>query len=106
MSWFYLIIAGIFEVVWATMMKLSQGFTQLTYSLLTVLGMIISFFFLSLAIKHLPLSLAYPVWTGIGAIGSIIIGFVLFKDSIQPLTWVFIGFLLIGLIGIKFTSGH
>lgn len=106
MSWLYLMIAGIFEVVWATMMKLSQGFTHLTYSLLTVLGMIISFFFLSLAIKHLPLSLAYPVWTGIGAIGSIIIGFVLFKDSIQPLTWVFIGFLLIGLIGIKFTSGH
>ena len=61
--------------------------------------------FRSLAVKHLPLSLAYPVWTGIGAVGSIIVGVVLFKDQLQPATWFFIALLVIGIIGIKVTSG-
>ncbi|MED7634140.1 UNVERIFIED_CONTAM: QacE family quaternary ammonium compound efflux SMR transporter, partial [Lactobacillus paragasseri] len=56
--------------------------------------------------KHLPLSLAYPVWTGIGAVGSIIVGVVLFKDQLQPATWFFIALLVIGIIGIKVTSGE
>jgi quaternary ammonium compound-resistance protein SugE len=66
--------------------------------------MILSFGFLALAVKHLPLSLAYPVWTGIGAVGSIIVGVVLFKDQLQPATWFFIALLVIGIIGIKVTS--
>lgn len=106
MTWIYLILGGLFEVVWATTMKLSQGFSHMGYSLLTILGMIFSFGFLALAVKHLPLSIGYPVWTGIGAVGSILVGLFLFKDQINPLTWIFIILLIIGLIGIKITSGH
>lgn len=106
MSWIYLFIAGIFEVFWATTMKMSNGFTNLKFSLLTILGMMISFLFLSFAIKQIQLSIAYPVWTGIGAIGSILVGVLLFKDSVNPVTWIFIILLIIGIIGIKVTSGH
>ena len=79
MSWIYLLIAGIFEVVWSTAMKLSNGFSVLLYSVITVIGMIISFGSLVLATKSLPLSLAYPIWTGIGAVGSVIVGVILFQ---------------------------
>lgn len=104
MVWLYLVIAGLFEVYWAAMMKLSHGFTQLGFSIATLVGMALSFFFLAQATKHLPLSIAYPIWTGIGALGSILVGAFIFKDAISPLTWLFIGFLLIGIIGIKLTS--
>ncbi|WP_308557963.1 multidrug efflux SMR transporter [uncultured Lactobacillus sp.] len=106
MSWIYLVIAGIFEVVWATMMKLSNGFSVLGYSIATIVGMIISFGGLILATKDLSLSIAYPVWTGIGAVGSIIVGVVLFHDQFSPITWVFVILLVISIIGIKVTSGH
>lgn len=106
MTWFYLIIAGIFEITWATTMKLSHGFTNLWYSLATIIGLVLSFLFLELAIKHLPLSLAYPIWTGIGAVGSIIVGVVLFKNQLPLITWLFVAMLIIGIIGIKVTSGH
>ncbi|WP_054670059.1 DMT family transporter [Lentilactobacillus senioris] len=105
MTWFYLVIAGIFEVVWATTMKLSHGFSQLGYSLATLIGMSLSFGFLALATKHLPLSIAYPVWTGIGgAVSSIIIGVTLFHDQLSPATWIFVGLLVISILGIKLTS--
>lgn len=65
-----------------------------------------SFVFLSLAIKQMPLSLAYPIWTGIGAVGSIIVGVILFHDQIPNITWVFIIMLIVGIIGIKMTAGH
>lgn len=106
MSWIYLVIAGIFEVVLATMMKLSNGFSVLGYSIATIVGMIISFGGLILATKDLSLSIAYPVWTGIGAVGSIIVGVVLFHDQFSPITWVFVILLVISIIGIKVTSGH
>ncbi len=106
MTWLYLILGGVFEVVWATTMKLSHGFINVTYSLLTLLGMILSFAFLALAVRHLPLSIAYPIWTGIGAFGSIIVGIILFKDQISLLTWLFIIMLVVGIIGIKITSGY
>ncbi|WP_283679867.1 multidrug efflux SMR transporter [Lentilactobacillus sp. Marseille-Q4993] len=106
MVWIHLIIAGLFEVFWATMMKLSHGFSKLDYSIATVVGMFLSFYFLAKATKQMPLSLAYPIWTGIGALGAILVGAIFFKDSLSPLTWVFVAFLLIGLIGIKMTSGH
>jgi Membrane transporters of cations and cationic drugs len=106
MTWFYLVLAGIFEVVWATTMKLSEGFSVLTYGIATAVGMIMSFVFLSLAIKQMPLSLAYPIWTGIGAVGSIIVGVILFHDQIPNITWFFIIMLIVGIIGIKMTAGH
>lgn len=106
MTWIYLICAGLLEVVWATTMKLSQGFTDLKYTSITLIAMLASVGLLALAIKALPLGIAYPVWTGIGAVGSIIVGVTLFGDHLSPLTWSFVALLLIGLIGIKVTSSH
>lgn len=106
MVWIQLIIAGMLEVFWATMMKLSNGFTKLGFTILTITGMILSFYFLAKAIKVMPMSLAYPVWTGIGAVGSIIVGLVIFRDHLSPLTTFFVCLLIIGIIGIKVTSGH
>lgn len=105
MAWIYLLIAGIFEVVWSTTMKLSNGFSLLGYSIATIVGMIVSFGALIMATKHLPLSLAYPIWTGIGAVGAIIVGVVLFHDQLSPLTWIFVVLLVISIIGIKLTTG-
>lgn len=106
MSWLYLVFAGCFEVVWATSMKLSHGFSNLKYSIVTLIGMIISFFLLSLSLKELPMSIAYSVWTGIGAIGSIIIGVMVFKDQLKLSTGIFIVLLVISLIGIKITASQ
>ena len=61
---------------------------------------------LALAVKKMPMSLAYPIWTGVGAVGSILVGVFLFGDKMFPLTWVFVILLLISIIGIKFTSGN
>ena len=106
MSQIYLLIAGIFEVVWSTAMKLSNGFSVLLYSVITVIGMIISFGSLVLATKSLPLSLAYSIWTGIGAVDSVIVGVILFHDQLSGLTWVFGVLLVVSIIGIKMTSGN
>lgn len=104
MSWVYLVVAGIFEVVWATFMKLSDGFSKLGYTSLTIVGMIISFVCLAEATHRLPMSIAYPIWTGIGAIGSVLLGVWFFGDKLSPITWFFVALLLIGIIGIKMTS--
>ena len=106
MAWILLMIAGIFEVVWATTMKLSHGFTQPGWAIATVVEMIISFAGLIMATKHLPISLAYPIWTGIGAVGSVIVGNVWFHDQLSPITWAFVALLIISIIGIKLTSAH
>ncbi|GEA95231.1 QacE family quaternary ammonium compound efflux SMR transporter [Weissella viridescens] len=106
MAWLYLGLAGIFEVVWATTMKLSDGFTKWPFVLATLLGMVFSFGFLALATKTLPLSTAYPVWTGIGAVGAILAGVIIFGDCISPITWVFVVLLLISLVGINITHSH
>ena len=68
--------------------------------------MLVSFGFLTLAMKKLPLGIAYPIWTGIGAVGAILVGALIFKDKVSSLTWVFVLMLVVGLIGIKVTSGH
>lgn len=106
MAWLYLVVAGIFEVVWATAMKLSAGFTILAYTVATLVGMALSVGSLVLATKSLPLSIAYPIWTGIGAVGAVIVGVVLFHDHFSALTWVFVVLLVVSIIGIKMTSGH
>ena len=104
MAWGYLIIAGIFECVWSTFMKLSDGFSHFGYSVLTIVTMAVSIILLAFATKELPMSLAYPVWTGIGALGAVIIGVTIFKDKISPLTIFFVILLVIGIIGIQVTS--
>lgn len=106
MAWINLIIAGLLEVLWASTMKMSDGFTKWPFAIATVVGMALSVVFLALATKSLPLSTAYPVWTGIGAVGSIIAGVIIFGDHIAPITWIFVVMLLISLIGINITQGH
>jgi quaternary ammonium compound-resistance protein SugE len=72
MAWVFLIFAGLFEIVWAYSMKLSEGFSKLTPSIITIVFMILSFGLLAYAMRTLPLGTAYTIWTGIGAIGSFI----------------------------------
>ncbi|OUN34278.1 DMT family transporter [Lachnoclostridium sp. An76] len=106
MEWVFLVIAGGLEVFWSTCMKYSEGFTVLKFSVLTVVGMIFSFLFLSQATKSLPLGTAYAVWTGIGALGAVIVGIVLFKEPVTAARIFFVSLLLIGIVGLKATSGH
>ena len=106
MAWVYLIIAGGLEVFWSTFMKLSEGFTRLWPSVWTIVGMLASFFFLSQAIKTLPMGTAYGVWTGIGALGTFLVGILWFGDSSNVWRMLAATFLLIGIIGLKLAPGH
>ena len=106
MAWLYLCIAGVMEVVWSTCMKFSHGFTDLKFSILTVAGMIVSFVFLAQATKALPLGTSYAVWTGIGALGALVAGVVLFREPATPALMFFAALLLVGILGLKATSGH
>ena len=99
-------IAGGLEVFWSTCMKYSEGFTDLKFSILTVVWMIFSFLFLSQATKSLPLGTSYAIWTGIGALGAVIVGMVLFKEPVTAARIFFVSLLLIGIVGLKATSGH
>ncbi|MCW2279500.1 quaternary ammonium compound efflux SMR transporter SugE [Heliophilum fasciatum] len=101
MAWIYLLIAGIFEIVWAIGLKYTEGFTKLIPSLLTGAGMIASFYFLALATKTLPIGTAYAVWTGIGAVGAVILGIVLFDEPRNLARLFFLGLILMGIIGLK-----
>ncbi|MFT8323985.1 MAG: multidrug efflux SMR transporter [Lentilactobacillus hilgardii] len=105
MAWLYLVLGGFFEILWATTMKLSNTFQNLYYDIVTIIGIGFSFLFLLLSIKHLPLSIAYPIWTGIGAIGSILVGMLIFKEHLSLQTCLFIVLLVTGLIGIRITHG-
>lgn len=106
MAWIYLIIAGILEVVWATAMKYSEGFTKLWPSVLTLVGMAVSFGLLSLAMKQLPLGTAYGIWTGIGAVGAVIVGLVFLGEPATFQRLFFVALILIGLVGLKLSSSH
>lgn len=105
MHWIYLILAGLFETFWAIELKQSQGFTRPLESVLTVGGMIISFTFLSLALKQLPLNMAYAIWSGIGIIGTFFAGIFLFKDQMSAIQIVFVCLILTGIVGLKLISG-
>ena len=104
MAWIYLLIAGIFEVVWAIGLKYSHGFTRLFPSLVTLGGMIISFYLLALATKNLPIGTAYAIWTGIGALGTAIFGIIMFSEPINMYRLFFLSLILVGIIGLKITS--
>lgn len=104
MSWIYLFFAGLFEVGWAVGLKYTHGFTRLTPSLLTVAAMAISLFLLGLALRSLPLGTAYAIWTGIGTIGTAILGIVLFAEPAAALRLVCIGMIAAGIVGLKLVS--
>ena len=106
MAWFDLFIAGIFEVVWSTCLKYSHGFTNVMFTVLTFIGMGFSFWFLAHAVKSLPMGTAYAIWTGIGALGAVIVGVILFKEPGTLVRLFFVAMLLTGIIGLKLTSGQ
>lgn len=105
MAWFYLIIAGLLEVVWAVAMKLSDGFTRPLPSAITIAAMIASFALLSLAMRALPLGTAYTIWTGIGAVGAFVVGLVMLGDAASPLRILAALLIVAGLALMKLTSG-
>ena len=106
MAWLELLLAGGMEVFWSTFMKLSEGFTRPLYTVLTLIGLVLSFLFLSQATRVLPLGTAYAIWTGIGAVGAVVVGIVIFREPVTALRMVFVVLLLTGIIGLKATSGH
>ena len=104
MSWIILVIAGLFEIGWAIGLKYTEGFTRLWPSVGTVASMLISVGLLGLAMRDLPVGTAYAVWTGIGAVGTVILGIVLFGDPANAPRLVCVGLILAGIIGLKLTS--
>ncbi len=104
MAWLYLLLAGLFEVVWATAMKASVGFTHLIPSVITLLFMILSFILLAVAMKTLPLGTAYTVWVGIGAVGAFIIGVILFGESLNPYRIIAVALIISGATLLKVMS--
>lgn len=104
MSWTILFLAGIFEIFWAVGLKYSDGFTKLFPTIFTIVTMIISFYLLSLALKDLPIGTAYAVWVGIGTVGTVIAGIMLFGESMTLIRVISILFILIGIVGLKFTT--
>ena len=104
MPWIYLFFAGLFEIGWAVGLKYTNGFTRLTPTLLTVAAMAVSLFLLGLALRSLPLGTAYAIWTGIGTIGTAILGIMLFSEPAEVLRLVCIGMIAAGIIGLKLVS--
>ena len=104
MSWGILVLAGIFEIFWAIGLKYTDGFTKLIPSLFTIIAMLVSIWLLSLSLKTLPLGTAYAVWVGIGTIGTVIAGIMLFGDSINIIRIISIAFIILGIIGLKITT--
>lgn len=104
MNWIYLIIAGILEIGWAIGLKYTEGWTRLTPSLLTGAAMVASFYFLSVAVKSLPIGTAYAVWTGIGTVGAAVLGMILFDEPRDVLRILCILLIVAGIAGLKLTS--
>ena len=103
-NWVILIIAGLFEIFWAIGLKYTDGFSKLIPSVLTILSMLISVWLLSISLKTLPLGTAYAVWVGIGSVGTVIAGIILFNDSVNLLRIISILFIILGIIGLKITT--
>ncbi len=101
MQWIMLLLAGIFEVVWAIAMKYSNGFSVLIPSIITAVTYILSAVFLALALKNLPIGIAYVMWVGFGIIGTAILGVLLFHEKLTLLQILSIILIIIGVIGLK-----
>jgi quaternary ammonium compound-resistance protein SugE len=104
MAWIFLIIAGLFEVVWAYFMKQSQGFTKLVPTILTFAMMFVSFGLLSVSMKSLPLGTAYTVWTGIGAVGAFIVGVIVLGEQVTALRVTAAVLIVAGLVLMKLAT--
>lgn len=104
LAWVYLFIAGLLEIGWAVGLKYTEGFTKLVPSALTIVSMIASILMLGLALKTLPIGTAYAVWTGIGAVGTALLGIYLFAEPATAARLASIGLIVAGIAGLKFVS--
>ncbi|HEV2081664.1 MAG TPA: multidrug efflux SMR transporter [Brevundimonas sp.] len=104
MAWMYLVVAGLLEVVWAYLMKRSDGFTQLWPSIGTLVFMGLSFGLLSLSMKSLPLGTAYMVWTGIGAVGAFVVGAAVLNEQVGPMRVAAALLIVAGIVLMKLSS--
>ncbi len=104
MAWLILLVAGICEIGWAVGLKYTEGFTRLVPSVLTAGAMIVSLVLLGIALKTLPVGTGYAVWTGIGAVGTAILGIILFGESMEPMRLASIGLIVAGIVGLKFAT--
>lgn len=103
-SWLFLLIGGVCEVGFVAMMKKSNGFKILKYSLLTILFMIVSFYSLSHALIEIPIGIGYAVWAGIGAVGSVLVGMIFFNESRDLKKVLLITMIIIGIVGLKLST--
>lgn len=104
MSWLWLVLAGIFEIGWAVGLKYVQGFSRPWPLILTVAFLVASMVLLGMALKDLPLGTAYAVWTGIGTVGTFLLGIVLFGESVEPLRILCAGLIVAGVLGLKMVT--
>lgn len=104
MAWVYLLVAGGFEIVWATGLKYSDGFSRLWPSVGTVAAMSVSMVCLALALRAIPIGTAYAIWTGIGAVGTAILGILLFNEPRDFARVFFIVVIIAGIVGLKLSS--
>ena len=105
MAWIYLLVAGLFEVVWAVGLKYTEGWTRLWPSVGTVVAMVVSFWCLSQALRAIPIGTGYAVWTGIGAVGVAAFGILVFGESASPARLACIAMIVAGVVGLKVASG-
>lgn len=107
MAWIHLLIAGALEIGWALGLKYTDGLTRyIGISTATVIGMVLSYVFLALAMRELPVGTAYPVWTGIGAVGTAIFGIVVMHESRDPLRLFCLALIVVGVVGLKWIGGE
>ena len=101
MTWVILFIAGLFEIGWAVGLKYTDGFTRLWPTVATAVALLASMSLLGLALRTLPLGTAYAVWTGIGSVGTAVLGIILFREPATAMRLVCIGLIVIGILGLK-----
>jgi quaternary ammonium compound-resistance protein SugE len=104
MAWGLLLLAGLFEVAWAVGLKYTEGFTKPWPTILTLAAMAASLGLLGLALRHLPLGTAYAVWTGVGTLGTVVLGIWLFGESADALRLACIGLIVAGIVGLKLVT--
>ena len=104
MAWVYLIVAGLLETGWAIGLKYTEGFTRPVPSVLTIAAIAASMFLLALAAKDIPIGTAYSIWVGIGAVGAVILGIILFDEPRDFARLAFVGLLIVSLVGLKLTA--
>lgn len=105
-AWMLLVAAGLLEVVWATSMKASQGFTKHHFTSITLIAAALSFWLLGLSLRQLPVGTAYAVWTGIGAVGAATLGIVYFGESLTLARIGCIALIVLGILGLKLLGGE